>query len=164
MITLPQSLTLIARLCTIVIIGAALENQPVHPEEIQDPRIKRVYTDEDAPPEIRFGKLLRMLTVKIDGSRDRGPWQLEKLGFKLEDIPTIRTYLESLYGEAQAEIDEGMWRLACHSDAGSLGGLEIRVVYNSFDDLRYAVFAKYLAIASAELVAKEVPVRRFPGK
>ena len=155
-------------MCSIALIGVALEVQPAYSDDMPDPRIKRVYTDEDAPPEIRFRHLLLMLTAQIDGARDRATRRLEMLGFDPEDIPRIRTYLESLNDEARAEIDEGIWRLACHSDASSLGGLEIRVVYNSFDDLRFAVFAKYLAIASAEMASMGYPdflymINGYPG-
>ena len=151
MVTVAQCRRFVAGLCAMALIGVVLEVQPVYSDDLPNPRIKRIYTDEDAPPEIRFMNLLQMLTVNIDGTRDRATRRLGMMGFDSEDIPRVRTYLESLNDEARAEIDEGIWRLACHGDASSLGFLEIRVVYNSFDDLRYAVFAKYLAIASAEL-------------
>ena len=109
-----------------------------------------------------------MLSVGIDGARDRVTRRLEKIGFDAKDIPQIRAYFESLSDEAQAEIDAGIWRLACHGEAGSLDSLEIRVVYNSFDDLRFAAAAKYLAIASAELASMGYPdfqymISGYPG-
>jgi len=125
--------------------------------ESPNPRIKRVYTDADAPPEIRFGHFLRMLSVEAEASTDRATRRLEKLEFKRDDIPRIHEYFIALSEEAQAEVDVGMWRLACHSGAQSLAGLEIRVVYNSFDDLRFAVEGKYLAIATAELASMGYP-------
>ena len=83
-------------------------------------------------------------------------------------MPKVRTYFEFMYKRTQAEIDEAIWRVACQSNASSLSGLEIRVVYNSFDDIRFAVAAKYFAIASAELASKGYPdfvnrIRDFPG-
>lgn len=79
------------------------------------------------------------------------------MGFEPDDVPQIHDYLIALSKEVQAEVDKGIWRLACGSAANSLAGLEIRVVYNSFDDLRFAVDAKYLAIASAELASTGYP-------
>ena len=152
----------------LLLISLSLYVHPVFADELPNPRIKRVYTDEDAPPEIRFGHFLRMLSVEAEGATDRATRWLEKLEFKRDDIPRIHEYFTALSEEAQAEVDKGMWRLACHSGAQSLAGLEIRVVYNSFDDLRFAVDAKYLAIASAELASKGYPdflfmIDGYPG-
>lgn len=151
-----------------LLISLSLYAHTVFAGELPNPQIKRVYTGEDAPPEIRFRHLLMRLAIRNDGAWDRGARQLEKLGIESKDIPTVRAYLESLYQEVQTEIDEGTWRLACHSDAESLDGLAICVVYNSFDDMRFAVFAKYLAIASAELASKGYPdflfmIDGYPG-
>ena len=160
--------TLVATKFVMAVIATALMASPIFADETGNPWIKRIYTDEDAPPEIRFRHLLMRLAVSPDETGDRGNRQLQRLGIKSQDIPAVRAYLESLYQEAQAEIDEGIWRLACHSDAESLNGLEIRVVYNSFDDIGFAVFAKYLAIASAELASKGYPeflfmIDGYPG-
>lgn len=139
-----------------------------HSDELANLHIRRVYTDEDAPQAIRFRHLLLMLSVDIDGARERASRRLKKMGFDVADVPRIRAYLDSLNEQAQAEIDEGIWRLACQSTASELDGLEIRVVYNSFDDLRYAVAAKFLAIASAELASMGYPdfqymISQYPG-
>ena len=132
-----------------------------HSDELANPRIKRIYTDEDAPPEIRFRHLLQMLSVEIDGARERAARRLEKMGFDAADVPSVRAYLDSLNEQVLTEVDEAIWRLACQGTASELDGLEIRVVYNSFDDLRYAVAAKYLAIASAELASMGYPDFQF---
>ena len=141
----------------LLLISLSLYAHTVFAGELPNPQIKRVYTDEDAPPEIRFGHFLRMLTVEAEGATDRATRRLEKLAFKRDDIPRIYEYFTALSEEAQEEVDKGIWRLACQSAAQSLAGLEIRVVYNSFDDLRFAVDAKYLAIASAELAGMGYP-------
>jgi len=168
MTTLPRCKAFVAWSCVIILASNALYVHPVYSEDVPDLRIKRMYTDEDAPPEIRFRHLLRTLSAGNEGTRDRATRRLEKMGFDADDVPRVRAYLDSVYNQAQAEIDEGIWRLACHSTAASLDGLAIRVVYNSFDDLRYGVAAKYLAIASAELASMGYPdfqymISGYPG-
>ena len=120
-------------------------------DDDDNPHIKRVYTDKNAPPEVRFRHLLLMLSRDDDRQQERVARRLKEIGFDTADIPGVRDYLQSLYVQVQGEIDEGIWRVACQRGASDLDGLEIRVVYNSFDEIRFAVAAKYLAIASAEL-------------
>lgn len=93
-----------------------------------------------------------MLSQDDNRQQERIGRRLNEIGFDAADIPSVRDYLQSLNIDAQREIDVGIWRVACQQGASDLEGLEIRVVYNSFDEIRYAVAAKYLAIASAELV------------
>jgi len=152
----------------VAIVTVPLAPPPVFAGEINNPQIKRIYTAEDAPPEIRFRQLLSVLTLYPDETGDRGNRRLQELGIASQDVEVVRAYLETLHEQAQAEIDEGIWRIGCNSDVSALGGLEIRVVYNSFDELRYAVAAKYLAIASAELANKGYPdflfmIEGYPG-
>jgi hypothetical protein len=138
-------------------------------DDTDNPRVKRVYTDEDAPPEIRFRHLLLRLSLDDDGQKERAARKLLEMGIETADIPSVQDYLESVYDEVQTEIDEGIWRVACQQGASDLDGLSIRVIYNSFDDIRFAVAAKYLAIASAELAAMGYTdfgqmIELYPGK
>jgi hypothetical protein len=136
---------------SVVLAVLVLSLQAGFADDTDNPRIKRVYTDEDAPPAIRFRHLLLMLSRDGDRQQERVARRLKEIGFDTADTPTVQDYLESLYVQVQGEIDEGIWRVACQQGASDLDGLEIRVVYNSFDEIRFAVAAKYLAIASAEL-------------
>jgi len=138
-------------------------------DDADNPRIRHIYTDEDAPSEIRFRLLLRMFSRDDDNQQERAKRKLMEIGFDATDIPHVQAYFELLYEQTQGEIDEGIWRIACQDGGSDLDGLEIRVVYNSFDDIRYAVSAKYLAIASAELAGMGYPefgrmVERYPGQ
>lgn len=168
MITQCKGISLSNSLKVLLVVGLGLLVHPIFAGELPNPQIKRIFTDEDAPPEIRFRHLLIVLAMEDERAKDRASRRLDKLGFEPEDVPRIHKYLIALREEAQVEIDKGIWRLACHSEAHSLTGLEIRVVYNSFDDLRFAVAAKYLAIASAELASIGYPdflnmISNFPG-
>ena len=158
-----------SRVLGIVLVFSCFGSGPASATETSDLKIKRQYTDEDAPPEIRFRHMLLTVLRDVEGDRGRSLRRLEKMGFDAEDAPSIKAYFDSLNDEAQAEINDGTWRLACHTNASNLNGLQIRVVYNSFDDLRFAVAAKYLAIASAELASMGYPdfmqmISGFPGR
>jgi hypothetical protein len=168
MITYIKGISLSNSLKVLLVVGLGLLVHPIIAGELPNPQIKRIYTDEDAPPEIRFRHLFTVLAMDDERADDRTSRRLVKLGFEPEDVPRIHEYLIALREEAQVEINRGIWRLACHSEAHSLAGLEIRVVYNSFDDLRFAVAAKYLAIASAELASMGYPdflnmIGNYPG-
>jgi hypothetical protein len=169
MITNYKSLSRLGWPKTLLVVSLGLLLHPVFADESPNPSIKRVYTDQDAPPEIRFRMMLHMVTMEDEDAKELASLRLGEVGFKPDDIPQIHDYLMSLNKEAQVEVDKGILRLACNSEAESLGGLEIRVVYNSFDDLRYAVAAKYLAIASAELASMGYPdfsnmIENYPGE
>ncbi len=154
---------------SVVLTGLLLGAHTGFADDTDNPRIKRVYTDEDALPEIRFRHLLLMLSRDDEGEKERAARKLLEIGFEAADLPSVQDYLVSLYDEVRTEIDEGIWRVACQQGASDLDGLEIRVIYNSFDDIRFAVAAKYLAIASAELAVMGHTdfgqmIELYPGK
>ena len=152
----------------IVFVCLLLVTQSAIADEKSNPRIRHEFSAQNAPPNIRFRAMLNMLTSTAENSDIFAASVLKDAGFKPEDMTDIHNYLISISRESDAEVDKDIWRVACHSESESLKGLEVRVVYNSFDDIRYAVAAKYLAIASAELAAMGYPhflesVERFPG-
>lgn len=124
--------------------------------EGSDERIRRYeFTAENAPPHIHFFHFLHRFHADADprwASLD-----LANLGFAEGEIPEASVYFSELYKEMEREVDESMARIACTDAAASLGGLQIRTIYNSFDDLQFAIAAKYLAIAAAELAARNHP-------
>jgi hypothetical protein len=151
-----------------LVVYLGLLVQPAYADDSPNAQFRHAYTDQNAPPEIRFRIFLRVATTEVEGTYEIAMRHLEEAGFKKSDVPRVHDYLVSLNEEAEKEIDKGIWRIACHADAQNLKGLEIRVVFNSFDDLRFAVAAKYLAIASAELANKGYPdfqnmISNFPG-
>lgn len=110
------------------------------------------FSKEDAPPYIHFRVFLHAFHPDADprlASR-----KLAQLGFSDDEIPEASTYFAELYDDLEREAAQGIAEIACFDGAESLGGLQIRTIYNSFDDLRFALAAKYLAIAAAELAAQ----------
>lgn len=122
---------------------------------INDRLLRYDFQAENAPPYIHFYHFLHQFRADSDprwASRD-----LVNLGFAESEVTEISAYFSDLYEETEREIDQAIARIACTEAAASLGGLQIRTVYNAFDDLRFAIAAKYLAIAAAELAARNHP-------
>ncbi len=152
----------------LAIIAFGLIAEPILATSDSDLKIRQIYTNENAPPEIRFKLFLTNIGLADQGDDRFTILQMQAMGFTPNDIPSVLTYLKFLYDEVEAEIARSMWRIACHDNAANLGGSEIRSVYNSLADLRQAVFAKYLAIATAELAGMGYPdfmymISAYPG-
>lgn len=126
-------------------------------QDAAERHLRVIYTNENAPPEIRFKMLLARLSYG-ENRRDRSfRYSLEQIGFDHNDVPAVAAYLETVRDEIDVESSRSRWRIACGDDAPNLTGSNIRSVYNSLDDLSQGIHAKYLAIASAELAAMNYP-------
>jgi len=138
-------------------LGVALISQGALGQEEQNPRVRSQYTNENAPPYARFVVFMNKIGLSSQPDSARLARYLVSMGFHQSDAPQLIEYFDGLFSEVYAEIADAKFRIACNDEAANLTGYDIRSLYNSFDDLKYAIHAKYLAIASAKLVAYGYP-------
>ena len=138
-----------------VLLLAAMSLAGFASEASDVPLSRYNFTDENAPPHIHFHNFLNKFRAEADAR-----WaslDLAQLGFTESEIPETLAYFSELQQEVDREVDRSWARIACTDAAASLGGLQIRTIYNSYDDLMFAIASKYLAIAAAELAARNHP-------
>ena len=123
-----------------------------------NPVLRTSYTGENAPTEVRLMVFLNRVTKKERQPQNKSnesslQRDLQKGEFLESDYATLLVYFQDLSTRIESETDEGTWHIACGEQASQLNAVELRAVWNSLDDLRLAIYAKYAAIASGELAA-----------
>jgi len=156
---MPRNLKRINSLLAVLVLGfAVLKVAPTAiAQESTEVVNRQTYTNENAPPEIRFNILLMKIKYGTSGSDRHIAYQLEQMGFDRSDVPMVAAYLGTVRGEISEEVSRNAWRIACSDITATLSGSAIRAVFSALDDLRQGIHAKYLAIASAELATMGYP-------
>jgi len=122
-------------------------------QEQTSPVERTSYTGKNAPSGVRLMVFLGWFAAE---DIDHDLILMDKLQdaeFVAEDYDSLLVYFEDLRNRIESEIDREMWQIACHEQAPQFDGIEIRAVWNAFEDLRHGTYAKYVAIASGELAA-----------
>lgn len=126
---------------------------PAFAQSVDNPRYRYSYTSEDAPPHIHFGIFVRKITFHDERYEPFRRARLSKIGIAPEDEEIVIAYFTRLDEQMEIEEKRSILRVACFDGAENLSSAAIRTVFNSFDDLRFSIDAKYFALASAELAA-----------
>lgn len=111
----------------------------------------REWSNENAPAGIRLASFMSWYLVE----RQRGDPLINSMlsagEFRAEDFDSLLAYFRDLQVEIWSELDHGGQRMACHDRASELNVVELRAVLNAYQEFQESTFAKYVAIASAEL-------------
>jgi hypothetical protein len=120
-----------------------------------DPKIRAQYTKENAPQSVKFRVWLGGLAMPRQRQHKRF-WSHKYLEPGLtssSDTDALLGYFLDLHKQAESEISDATRRMVCPNDRRRPTGAEIFTVYDALDDVRIAIYDKYLAIANAEIAA-----------
>ena len=146
----------------LVVFLALISNcQPGHSQEVDtdqpNTHVRHSYSNENAPADVRFEIFIAKFSPSHTSDRLKffAKSQLRSMGFSADDFPELTIYFSNLYDRIDEEIGLSFLLAACNTGEASLNGSAMRAAFNAHDDLRLAINAKYLAIASVELAAMD---------
>jgi hypothetical protein len=109
------------------------------------------FDSESAPSGIRFMIFIQNQATDDPDLFEFKERELSSVDFREEDLPLLKIYFMDLHRQIEQEIESSHRLIACDAAAAALTGERLGALWNSFDDIRFAVYAKYFGIANAEM-------------
>jgi len=112
-------------------------------------RIRKEYTEETAPPEVKFQIFLS--AVIASGNQPLLNFSLIRMGIAKSDIDSVVAYFFDIKDRISVEIKNEKLRFFCPHHQPRPTGPTLHSIFNELDEIKIAVHAKYLAIAAADM-------------
>lgn len=145
------------------------ECEPSHTRAME-PGVRRYFDNINAPESILFRLIVEQIfsdSLEIDKYR-MGWLYIEPGAMPDTNYDLISSYFISKYWEIENEIHDAKTELMCKDGEPRYSDSTLYTVFDAFDDLRYGIYAKHLALAKIDFADDDTfdlaaALKGYPG-